>query len=556
MLNPTDFLLSDILADPADDAPRLALADWLDESDRPDDAAFLRAQLRLARRKELRLPRAEAADLEAESGDILRRHRIRWLGELALDAGWVIADEWSRGFVVGLTLTPTGPPASATAPAGLEAFPLLERLRFVGGPYRRDLFDALPVLPQLTSLRLTLNDDRADAAMVRRLSEFPRLADADIRHMVASGRPQGQSSTLLSTAQLSRVRELRAARVAADPIEAARSLGAEVRVTPVGVALDFSAYANGDRIIPPPGLVALSWAGGFPTRDAFPPAWVAGATGLRSLCLSYVGRIDTTPLMGLTKLRHVTIESPQLDETGWNTLTDWLASRPRLTSLALSGFASAGDQVRLDRLAGIPTLRAFVFASLTPGLTLDPGGLLEFNGRAALRTSTDCGTPRYFVGKIPPIQMGPPESLDGVTVRAPDWFRRVEPSPFAGECEPLAAWAEWGDGDPADRLAPLGPAWVQLERLPFPIAPADADRFLRGPAGSLDRPARWPSPARRAGAVEYRWMSGRCAFAWHLRCLWPGKRSALRLRAEWPIGRTSQLQAAVAALADTVTPAP
>ena len=37
-------LLAAIVADPDDDTPRLVFADWLDENDRPDEAAFLRVQ--------------------------------------------------------------------------------------------------------------------------------------------------------------------------------------------------------------------------------------------------------------------------------------------------------------------------------------------------------------------------------------------------------------------------------------------------------------------------------------------------------------------------------
>jgi uncharacterized protein (TIGR02996 family) len=44
-----DALIRSVLANPADDAPRLVYADWLDEQDRAEDAEFIRVQIELAR---------------------------------------------------------------------------------------------------------------------------------------------------------------------------------------------------------------------------------------------------------------------------------------------------------------------------------------------------------------------------------------------------------------------------------------------------------------------------------------------------------------------------
>ena len=44
-----DALLAAVFARPADDAPRLVYADWLDEHGEPAQAAFIRAQIELAR---------------------------------------------------------------------------------------------------------------------------------------------------------------------------------------------------------------------------------------------------------------------------------------------------------------------------------------------------------------------------------------------------------------------------------------------------------------------------------------------------------------------------
>lgn len=44
-----DLLLAGVLANPADDVPRLVMADWLDEHDEPKRAEFIRVQCELAR---------------------------------------------------------------------------------------------------------------------------------------------------------------------------------------------------------------------------------------------------------------------------------------------------------------------------------------------------------------------------------------------------------------------------------------------------------------------------------------------------------------------------
>src|ERR1700721_3792438 len=42
-----DALIAAICENPDDDTPRLVVADWLDEKDQPDRAAFVRAQIEL-----------------------------------------------------------------------------------------------------------------------------------------------------------------------------------------------------------------------------------------------------------------------------------------------------------------------------------------------------------------------------------------------------------------------------------------------------------------------------------------------------------------------------
>jgi uncharacterized protein (TIGR02996 family) len=88
-----DAFLRAIAAAPADDAPRLVYADWLDEHGRPERAEFIRAQCELARP---RIVPARRRELAARAQELLAAHRRRWLGELAgSPVPWI----FRRGFV-------------------------------------------------------------------------------------------------------------------------------------------------------------------------------------------------------------------------------------------------------------------------------------------------------------------------------------------------------------------------------------------------------------------------------------------------------------------------
>ena len=92
-----EAFLQAIVADPDDDAPRLVFADWLDDHGDADRAAFIRAQVRLAR---LAPKGPDRLDLEDEADDLQRRHP-EWAGRLPeLARAW----EFRRGFVEAITL--------------------------------------------------------------------------------------------------------------------------------------------------------------------------------------------------------------------------------------------------------------------------------------------------------------------------------------------------------------------------------------------------------------------------------------------------------------------
>ena len=82
-------LLAAIRAAPADDAPRLVYADWLDEHGQPERAEFIRLQCELARRGDPALRRREA--------ELLAAHHDAFAGPLAAPH---LRFRFARGFIV------------------------------------------------------------------------------------------------------------------------------------------------------------------------------------------------------------------------------------------------------------------------------------------------------------------------------------------------------------------------------------------------------------------------------------------------------------------------
>jgi uncharacterized protein (TIGR02996 family) len=92
-----DAILEDIRADPADDLPRLALADWLMEQD--DAASRSRGEFIHARCRAASLPPRdpERAALQLRAEALREEHEIVWLGGLAEHlASW----DFERGMIV------------------------------------------------------------------------------------------------------------------------------------------------------------------------------------------------------------------------------------------------------------------------------------------------------------------------------------------------------------------------------------------------------------------------------------------------------------------------
>jgi uncharacterized protein (TIGR02996 family) len=88
-----DALFRSILAYPDDDAPRLIYADWLDEHGDPDRAAFIRAQVELARMRPDHPKRDALVQIERT---LLGKHAEAWSSWVP---GWVRERKFHRGFL-------------------------------------------------------------------------------------------------------------------------------------------------------------------------------------------------------------------------------------------------------------------------------------------------------------------------------------------------------------------------------------------------------------------------------------------------------------------------
>src|SRR5689334_877857 len=85
---------------PADDAPRLIFADWLDDHGQAERAELIRAQVRAAKLEE---DTPEREELEARAATLLAAHRKAWVAELP---PWARAGAvFRRGFVAGVSCT-------------------------------------------------------------------------------------------------------------------------------------------------------------------------------------------------------------------------------------------------------------------------------------------------------------------------------------------------------------------------------------------------------------------------------------------------------------------
>src|SRR5262245_57560395 len=106
-----DALLRAVLEVPADDAPRLVFADWLDEHGHPERAEFIRVQLQMEARWPLDQPRCPECGCDPGS-----EHRLVAVGSHPPDCRWFQlwtrqADLWNGNARRWAGLSESGPHA-------------------------------------------------------------------------------------------------------------------------------------------------------------------------------------------------------------------------------------------------------------------------------------------------------------------------------------------------------------------------------------------------------------------------------------------------------------
>jgi len=109
ILTEADAFLADIIANPADDFPRLVYADWLEEQGEAQRAEFIRVQCRLHQLQHSRgyigFLGAEVERLLGREADLLGE-QLGWIG--VYPDGWSSWKlTWRRGFVAEVTLPTT-----------------------------------------------------------------------------------------------------------------------------------------------------------------------------------------------------------------------------------------------------------------------------------------------------------------------------------------------------------------------------------------------------------------------------------------------------------------
>ena len=138
-------LLRAIIDHPDDDTLRLIYADWLDENDQPDRAAFIRLQIEAAR-AEPYSPQARSASLSASR--LLNRHRGPWTKHLTIR---LIDYEFSRGFIERISIDAARFPKVAEALFKTEPIHTIRIVRFATTSGRVSLLPLFDV-PQLRQL--------------------------------------------------------------------------------------------------------------------------------------------------------------------------------------------------------------------------------------------------------------------------------------------------------------------------------------------------------------------------------------------------------------------
>jgi uncharacterized protein (TIGR02996 family) len=202
-----DGFLRAIIAEPDEDAHRLAFADWLDENDQADRAEFIRAQCELAR-----LPDDDPrrADLEVCERRLLAQHAVEWAAPWPAFGNWEYAGDgpwrvvFRRGFLEAIDLNGVFAPATEWGEvfARLCAAHPIRDLRFAGvGPGYLALLNAREELHQVESLEVWhwFNEREAAGQQRQMLVDLDALLHSPhlvrLRRLIlAAGNPTGQQA--------------------------------------------------------------------------------------------------------------------------------------------------------------------------------------------------------------------------------------------------------------------------------------------------------------------------------------------------------------------------
>jgi uncharacterized protein (TIGR02996 family) len=179
-------LMAAIIADPDEDTPRLAFADWLQENGDEHDQAraeFIRLQI-----EEARLPEGDPSrtELEKRAAKLRKKHAKHWIGALAKFEQYPM---FERGLLFQVDLSPRDFLKPARQRALIEWLPLVgtNLLKLTGHATKADQVAASPVLGLVPAL-LWWFSDMTDAEL-KALAKSPhtsRLTSLNLRYLAAT----------------------------------------------------------------------------------------------------------------------------------------------------------------------------------------------------------------------------------------------------------------------------------------------------------------------------------------------------------------------------------
>jgi uncharacterized protein (TIGR02996 family) len=196
-------LLHDIIEHPDDDTPRLIYADWLEEHDQPERAAFIRLQLERAR---LPAGDARAARLLRREKAVLKQHGKAW-GETNLG----LLGELRRGFIEHVTCAPDQVLMSGAELT--ERFPVRSLCLRAGGDEVSEIrrLAQQPWLARIAALRIVLPRTEGGclgSAGLEALLESPYLAGLRVLELPYARIQATGARALAQARHLTALREL------------------------------------------------------------------------------------------------------------------------------------------------------------------------------------------------------------------------------------------------------------------------------------------------------------------------------------------------------------